>query len=325
MRAIVCHSAGLDAKLSVDDVPAPVPGTGEVLVRIHAASVNFADILMINGGYYVKPETPFITGLEFAGTIEAVGAEVRDWKPGDQVIGAPSNGGCFAEYIAIAADHLLPLPAGLSWSEAASFIITYGTAWYALNERGKLLSGETLLVTGAGGGVGIAAIDIGTRVGAQVIAAAGSSEKLAVAGEHGAGGLINYSDEDIRKKVSAITDGHGYDVLLDNVGGEIFAAALKGSARWARVLLVGFASGSIPDISCGYILVKNMTVMGVGFGGIYAESYAVRQSVYKGLMSMHEKAPLHPQIGGEYKLEEGLQALDQLANRKASGKIVILP
>ena len=325
MRAIVCHAIGPTPKLTVEEIVTPVHKDDEVLVRIRAASVNFADRLMIAGKYYVTPELPFITGLEFAGVIEAVGREVSGWQPGDRVMGAPTAGGCFAEYIAIAADQLLPVPPGMSWSEAASFIITYGTAYYALHDRGKLQGTDTLLITGAGGGVGLAAVDLSTRIGARVIAAAGSSEKLSVAESHGAAGRIDYSKEDLRERILALSGGRGYDVLLDNVGGEVFTAALRGSAPGARLLLVGFASGVIPEISAGYVLMKNLSLYGVGFGGVYAASAAIRQSVYQGLLAIHRERPLHPEIDREFSLEEGIAALDYQAARKAMGKVVILP
>lgn len=303
----------------------PVPDDNQVLVRIRAASINFADTLMLAGKYYVRPEPPFIAGSEFAGVIESVGKHVSSWKTGDQVIGAPPAGGCFAEYIAIGADHLLPVPAGMSWSEAASFIITYGTAFYALNDRGRLQAADTLLITGAGGGVGLAAIDIGVRTGARVIAAAGSAGKLEIAAAHGAMAGIDYTSENLRERLLNLTGGRGYDVLLDNIGGDVFAAALRAAVHGARLLLVGFAGGSIPEISAGYILMKNLSVLGVGFGGEYAAHAGVRQAVYGGLLKLHQERPLHPEIDREFSLAEGIAAVDYLAGRKAKGKVVIVP
>lgn len=303
----------------------PVPDDNQVLVRIRAASINFADTLMLAGKYYVRPEPPFIAGSEFAGVIEAVGKNIDGWKPGDHVIGAPPAGGCFAEYIAIGADHLLPVPAGMSWSEAAGFIITYGTAFYALNDRGRLQAADTLLITGAGGGVGLAAIDIGVRTGARVIAAAGSAGKLEIAAAHGATAGIDYTSENLRERLLNLTGGRGYDVLLDNIGGDVFAAALRAAVHGARLLLVGFAGGSIPEISAGYILMKNLSVLGVGFGGEYAAHAGVRQAVYGGLLKLHQERPLHPEIDREFSLAEGIAAVDYLAGRKATGKVVIVP
>jgi NADPH2:quinone reductase len=325
MRALLCQATGTPPRLAVAEIATPVPDDNQVLVRIRAASINFADTLMLAGRYYVRPEPPFIAGSEFAGVIEAVGKNITGWKPGDHVIGAPPAGGCFAEYIAIGADHLLPVPAGMSWSESAGFIIAYGTAYYALHDRGRLQTSDTLVITGAGGGVGLAAIDIAVRTGVKVIAAAGSADKLEIAAAHGATAGIDYAREDLRGRLLELTGGRGYEVLLDNVGGEVFAASLRAAGRGARLLLVGFAGGSIPEISAGHILMKNLSILGVGFGGEYAAHASVRQAVYGGLLKLHQELPLHPEIDREFPLAEGIAALDYLGSRKAKGKIVIVP
>jgi NADPH2:quinone reductase len=324
MRAVVCKAFDGIAALKLEDVPTPVAAAGEVVVRIHAAGVNFADVLMVAGRYQVKPPLPFIAGSEFAGEVISVGEGVRDVREGDRVMGSPLHGGGFAERIAIAAQRLWKIPAGLSYDAAAGLVIGHGTAYFGLQHRTTINPGEWVLVTGAAGGVGVAAVQIAKRLGARVIAAASSKEKLDIARGHGAEALINYTTDDIKSSVRKIT-GRGYDVLFDNVGGDVFDSALHASAPAARLLVIGFASGRIPSIPANYLLLKNLSLLGVGFGAKVATEPAVVQQVIDGLARLHAKEPFNFEIGGVFALEEAPKALEQLASRRSVGKLVIRP
>lgn len=322
MRAVVCRSYEGIRALKVEEVPEPVAGEGEVLVRIRAASVNFADVLMTSGRYQVKPPLPFIMGSEFAGEVVAVGEGVRSLKEGDRVMGSPLHGGAFAERIAIDARRVWKIPGDLSYEAAAGWVIGYGTAFFALRHRASVQRDEWVLITGASGGVGLAAVQIAKRLGARVIAAASSQEKLAIARANGADAVVDYTNEDLKASVRSIT-GRGFDVLFDNVGGDIFDAALHASAPAARVLVVGFASGRIPAIPANYLLLKNLSVLGVGFGAKVATEPEVVQQVIDALASVHAREPFHFEIGGVFPLEEAPTALERLAARCATGKLVI--
>ena len=322
MRAVLCHGHGGPEKLKLEQVPEPEPQAGEVVIRLAAAGVNFADLLMIGGTYYLRPPPPFVPGLEGAGTISALGDGVTGWNVGDRVFAA--RPGCFAEYVKVDAKDVLPIPAGFSMSEAAGLIIGYGTALYALKYRGKVQPGETVFISGAAGGVGVAAIEVAKRLGAIVIAGAGSPEKLDTCAAHGADRLLNYRTEDIRERVKGMTSGKGYDLFFDCVGDEVFDAALRASARSARLLIVGFAGGRAPSIPANYLLAKNISVIPVAFGGDFAESPKLAQEVIDGLGEMHSREPFHPEIAAEYPLEDTPKALQRLANRDVRGKLVIV-
>jgi NADPH2:quinone reductase len=325
MRAIVCNSLGSPDVLMLEEIPLPQCGDEEVLVSIEAASINFADSLIIAGRYYLKPPLPFIAGLEYAGTIAEVGSNVPHWQVGDRVMGAPVNGGCFTEFICLAPDEVLAIPDNMSFAEASAFTIAYGTAWYGLHEHARLQKNESLLITGAGGGVGLACVDVAARLGARVIAAASTDDKLALATGLGADETINYKKDDLRTEVASITGGKGVDIVFDTVGGDIFSDAMRSAAFRARLLLVGFASGDIPFISANHLLGKNMSIMGVGFGGAWAESPEFRRHVHRELNTLHREKPFKPEIGGEYSLEKVPYLLSQMLERKLSGKIVVKP
>lgn len=303
-------------------MPEPFAREGEALVRIHAASANFADVLMASGRYQVKPPLPFVMGSEFAGEVIAVGEGVHTLKEGDRVMGSPLHGGAFAERIAIASRRVWKIPGDLSYEVAAGWVIGFGTAYFALRHRTSVQRDEWVLVTGASGGVGLAAIQIAKRLGARVVAAASSRQKLVIARANGADALIDYTHEDLKESVKSIT-GRGFDVLFDNVGGDIFDTTLHASAPGARLLVVGFASGRIPTIPANYLLLKNLSVLGVGFGAKVATEPEVVQQVIDGLASLHAREPFHFEIGGVFSLEETPTALELLAARRASGKLVI--
>ena len=322
MRAVLCQDYGGPEHLRLEDVPEPQPKPGEIVIRLAAAGVNFADLLMVRGTYYLHPPAPFRTGLEGAGTISAVGEGVTDWKIGDNAFAA--RPGCFAEYIAVKASEALPIPAGFTMVQAAGLIIGYGTALYALKHRGQVQPGETVFISGAAGGVGTAAIEVAKRLGAVVIAGAGSAEKLETCKAHGADHLLNYSTEDIRERIKEMSGGKGYDVFVDCVGDDVFDAALRASARSARLMIVGFAGGRAPSIPANYLLAKNLSVIPVAFGGDFAESPALARAVIDDLGAMHAREPFHPEIGGEYGLEDVPEALARLADRNVRGKLVIV-
>jgi NADPH2:quinone reductase len=265
MKALLCKQHGDPETLVVDDAPTPEPGENQVLIRVHAAGVNFPDTLIIQNKYQFKPALPFAPGGECAGIVEAVGAKVKNVRPGDRVI-AFTGWGAFAELVLADAFALVPMPSGLDFVTASAFVMTYGTSYHALADRAALQPGETLLVLGASGGVGLAAIEIGKVLGARVIAAASTAEKLAVCKQHGADELINYSTEDLKERLKQITEGKGVDVTYDPVGGAFTEVALRSSAWRGRHLIIGFANGEIPKLPANLTLLKGCSVVGVFWG-----------------------------------------------------------
>ena len=255
MRAVVCKELTGPQGLAAEDIPAPEPGPGEVRIRVRAAGVNFADTLIIEGRYQDKPALPFVPGMEIAGRIDACGPEVAGLAPGDRVM-ALTGWGSFAEQVAVGGDKVMPIPPSLDFNSAAAFGMTYGTSMHALKQRANLQPGETLLVLGASGGVGLAAVEIGKAMGAKVIAAASSDAKLEVAKAAGADVLINYSEGSLKDQLKAITGGQGVDVIYDPVGGDLFEEAFRSIAWNGRMLVVGFASGTIPSLPA------NLTISG---------------------------------------------------------------
>lgn len=325
MLAAICHQFGPPEDLRIEELPTPAAGSGEVVVKIHAAGVNFADVLMVAGTYQVRPPLPFVPGLEFAGVVTQVGADVQDWSVGDRVMGAPTNGGCFAEYISMKAQRLFRLPDDVSFELASGFLVGHGTAGFSLRQRACVQRGETVLITGAGGGVGVAAVGIAKRMGAFVIAAAGSEDKLAIAAGHGADATVNYTTEDMREKIKAVTAGRGVNVVLDVVGGAPFESALRSTAAWARIVIVGFASGDIPRIRAEYLLVKNLTVLGSGFGGAIAYYPAIARETVAELFALHKVQPFRAEIADALGLDDVPLALRRIANRDVAGKLAIKP
>jgi len=325
MLAAICHQFGAPEDLKIESVPTPTAGPGEAVVKIHAAGVNYADLLMVAGTYQVKPPLPFIPGLEFAGVVTELAPDVKGWRVGDRVMGAPLQGGSFAEYIRMPAERLFRVPAEISFDLAAGFLVGHGTAGFSLQNRARLQRGETVLITGAGGGVGVAAVGVAKRMGAFVIAAAGSADKLAVATAHGANATVNYTTEDMREKLKAITSGRGVDVVLDVVGGAPFEAALRSTAPWARVVIVGFASGDIPRIRAEYLLVKNLTVLGSGFGGAIAYYPAIARETIDALFALNKAEPFRSEGATRLGLDGVPSALRRIANRDVAGKLVIKP
>jgi NADPH2:quinone reductase len=324
MRAVLCKAYGPPSSLVLEDIPSPAPAPNEVLVSVKAAGVNFPDTIIIQGKYQIKPAFPFSPGSEVAGIIARTGSDVTDFKIGDRVIASLGYGG-FAEEVVAAADRLLPIPDGMDFVHASSFLLTYGTSLYALQDRGRLKKGETLLVLGAAGGVGIAAIEIGKALGARVIAAASSDDKLALCREHGADETINYNSEDLRERLRSMTSDRGVDVIYDPVGGPYSEPALRSMAWGGRFLVIGFASGEIPRIPLNLALLKSCDIVGV-FWGAFLRRDAQRTREHLGdLTSLYATGKLRPAITQTYPLERAGEALAELMERRAKGKIVIVP
>src|SRR5687768_1219525 len=265
MKAVLCKQYGPPESLTFEELPSPRPGPGEVVLTVKAASVNFPDVLIIQNKYQYKPPLPFSPGSELAGVVKEVGAGVSAFRPGDKVI-AFTTYGAFAEEVKTEVGRLIPLPEGMDYPSGAAFILTYGTSDHALRDRAALKPGETLLVLGAAGGVGLAAIEIGKALGARVIACASSAEKLAVCREHGADATINYAAEDLRERIKEITAGKGVDVIYDAVGGPYTEPAFRSIAWRGRLLVIGFAAGEIPKLPLNLALLKGAAAVGVFWG-----------------------------------------------------------
>jgi NADPH:quinone reductase len=325
MKAIVCERFAPLDELVYRDVADPQPRPDQAVVDIAAAGVNYADALIVQGKYQSRPEFPFVPGSEFAGEVVAVGEAVTTFAPGDRVMGYSTTMGAYAERGAFHASNLMPVPAGISLEDAASLLCAHGTAHHALKQRGALRPGETLVVLGAAGGTGIAAIQIGKAIGARVIAACSTPEKLAVARENGADELIDYSREDLRETVKAMTDGRGADVIYDPVGGDAFDASTRCIARNGRLLVIGFASGRIPTFPVNLALVKEFAVVGVFWGNFVRNEPAVFAENMRELIGWIEEGKVHAEVQEKIPLRSAADALQRLLNRQAIGKIVLKP
>ena len=322
MKAIRCHAYdGVDA-LRCDDVAPPALGKHDVMVEVHAAGVNFADVLMVEGKYQVKPPLPFTAGQEFAGIVAEVGAKVSRVSVGQRVMGVVM-GGAFAEYAVTSEATVFPIPEAMSFVQAAGFPIAYGTSHVALTHRGRLQAGETLLVHGAAGGVGLTAVEIGRALGATVIATASSAEKLARAAKHGAHHGINYREANFKDEVKALTKGRGADVIYDPVGGDVFDLSLRCIAWEGRLLTIGYASGRIPSAPANRLLIKNCAVVGVFWGAYLMRNPAVIARSFSDLFARFEQGQLSPFVGATFPLEQAREALGVLAARKAIGKVIL--
>jgi NADPH2:quinone reductase len=324
MKALLCKAWGLPDTLVVEDVTDPVAGPGQAVVRVHAAGVNFPDALIIQNKYQFTPALPFVPGSECAGIVEQVGEGVRQVKPGDRVIALTASG-AFAERVLAEAAALTPLPAEVDFATGSAFLLTYGTAYHALADRGALKPGETLLVLGAAGGVGIAAIEIGKALGARVIAAASSEEKRSICREHGADEAIDYTAADLKSVLAAMTAGKGVDVVFDPVGGAFTEAALRNCAWRGRHLVIGFANGDIPRVPSNLMLLKGCSLVGVFWGRYVKTEPAAWARDLATLFQWLRERRLRPHIAGRYPLERGAEALAALLARRASGKLVIIP
>ena len=324
MRAVLCKQFGPPDMLVVEEVASPRPAAGQVVVTVKAAAINFPDSLIIEGKYQIRPEPPFSPGFEVAGVIKECAPDVSGFAPGDRVIAITTWGG-YAEEVAVGAEHLIPMPAAMDFPAAAAFMTTYGTSYYALKDRAQLRAGETLLVLGASGGVGIAAIQIGKALGARVIAAASSDAKLAVCRKAGADELINYGSEDLRARVKALTGGKGIDVVYDPVGGAFSEKALRDMAWNGRFLVVGFATGDIPKVPLNLALLKNCAIIGVFWLAFTKNERAASQRNNDELTQLVQAGRLAPHLHATYPLERAAEALKEVLAQRTSGKVVLIP
>lgn len=322
MKAVLCKAFGPADTLVVEDVSSPEIKKNEVLLDVHAAGINFPDTLIIEGKYQFKPPFPFSPGGEASGVISAVGEKVSHLKVGDRVMALTGWGSC-AEQVAVPAYNILPMPQGMDFSTAAAFSMTYGTAMHALTQRGALQAGETLLVLGASGGVGLAAIEIGKAMGARVIAAASTAEKLEVARQAGADELVNYQDENVRERLRTLTKGQGVDVVIDPVGGDLFETVFRSIAWNGRMLVIGFASGTIPSLPVNLPLLKGAAVIGVFWGSFAQRQPQDNVANFQQLFAWYAEGKLKPLVSQTFALEDTAQAINTLAARKAVGKLVI--
>jgi NADPH:quinone reductase len=323
MRAVLCKAYGPPESLVVEEVESPVPGPGEVVISVKASGVNFPDVLIIQNKYQVKPPLPFSPGSEVAGVVKAVGDNVTHVKPGDEVFAFTTYGG-FAEEVKTEARRLLPIPPGMTYTTAASFGLTYATSDHALRDRGELKAGETLLVLGAAGGVGLAAVEIGKALGAHVIACASSDDKLAVCREHSADDTINYATEDLRERIKAITGGKGADVIYDPVGGPYTEPALRSIAWRGRLLVVGFAAGDIPKIPLNLTLLKGCAIVGVYWGEFTRREPERFAAAMRQLGEWYRDGKITPHVSATFPLERAADALAAMAQRRVVGKVVLV-
>jgi NADPH2:quinone reductase len=324
MRAIRCNQYGPPESLTVENLPELLPEAGQVVIDVKAASVNFPDVLIIENKYQFKPPLPFTPGSEVAGIVRAVGAGVTQFTPGSRVVAFTGSGG-FAEQAVASASACVPLADGVHFELAAAFTLAYGTSHHAVVDRAALQAGETMLVLGAAGGVGLAAVEIGKALGARVIAAASSDEKLGICKKHGADATINYSTEDLRERIKALTDGRGPDVIYDPVGGVYTEPAFRSIGWRGRYLVVGFANGEIPKLPLNLTLLKGASVVGVFWGDFAKREPERNHAAFEQMVGWIGEGKLKPYVSARYPLEETGRALRDMAERRVIGKVVITP
>ncbi len=323
MKAVLCKAYGPPENLVVEEVEPLKPGSGQVVISVKACGVNFPDTLIIEGKYQFKPEVPFSPGGEVAGVVKEIGDGIEGVKIGDRVIAFTGWGG-FAEEVLVDARRLIPIPEHMDFTTASAFVMVYGTSYYALKDRAKLQPGETLLVLGAAGGVGLAAVELGKAMGARVIAAASTDEKLAVCREHGADAGINYTNEDLKDRIKALTEGNGVDVIYDPVGGKYSEAALRGMAWEGRHLVIGFTAGDIPRIPLNLTLLKGCSIVGVFWGSFTARDPQRNQEQLQQLVTWFHEGKIKPHISATYPMHRAADALNDMLARKITGKAVLL-
>ncbi|UQA62993.1 NADPH:quinone oxidoreductase family protein [Polyangium aurulentum] len=323
MRAVLCKEFGPPEKLVVEELPSPAVGKGEARIEVHAASVNFPDLLIIQNKYQFKPPLPFSPGGEVAGVVREVGAGVTAVKPGDRVLATTMWGG-FSEEVVVGEANVAPIPDGMDFVTASAFLMAYGTSHHALVDRAQLKAGETLCVLGAAGGVGLAAVEIGKVLGARVIACASADDKLEVCKEHGADAVVNYAREDLKERIKELTGGKGADVVYDPVGGPFSEAALRSTAWEGRFLVVGFAGGEIPRIPLNLVLLKGCQVVGVFWGSFIAREPERNRQNLAELLRWFEEKKIRPHVSETFPLERAKDALDAMAARRVKGKVVLV-
>jgi NADPH2:quinone reductase len=321
MKAILCHAYGPPSDLVLGEAASPATTPGGVKIAVKRAGLNFPDVLIVQGKYQAKPAFPFSPGAEVAGVVVEAGAQVSAFKAGDRVMATCGTGG-FAEEVVVAAEAVFKIPESMSFDEAAALPLTYGTTYHALVDRAALRPGETLLVTGAGGGVGLAAVQLGVALGATVIAAAGSAAKLDAATASGATHRIDYATENLAERVKALTR-DGVDVVYDAVGGDVFDAAVRALAWGGRILIIGFASGRIPEIPANRLLLKSTSAVGVFWGAFAGREPAANRANFERLFELYAAGKIEPKIGATYPLDEAAKAIADLEARGIVGKAVI--
>ena len=324
MKALLCTEIGPLEKLTIREIPKPRPGPGQVLLDVKASSLNFPDVLMAQGRYQVKPPLPFSPGTEMAGVVVETGGDVQGFKAGDRVIALAGWGG-FAEECAVDAGRLIPLPEGMDFDLGAAFLYTYETSLHGLRDRGRLKAGETLLVLGAAGGVGLAAIEIGKAMGARVIAAASSADKLALCKQLGADETIDYVSENLRDRINELTGRRGVDIVFDPVGGPYTETALRATAWGGRLLVIGFTAGDIPKIPINLALLKERSIVGVYWGESVNHDPEGHLRNVKQLVEWLAAGKVKPVISERVPLREAVAAMKRMINRQVKGKVVILP
>ncbi len=323
MRAVLCHAFGPPSALTVEDVPEPVPGPGQVLIRVEAAAVNFADTLVIEGKYQARPPFPFSPGGEVAGVVAGLGPDVEGPPLGTRILAMTGHGG-FAEAALAPAAVLVPVPDGVGPDVAAALSYAYGTTLHALRDRGRLRAGETVLVLGAAGGVGLAAVQVAKLLGARVIAAASSAAKLELCRRAGADALLAYGEEGWRERLRALTGKEGVDVVYDPVGGPYAEPTLRSLAWGGRYLVIGFAAGEIPRIPLNLTLLKSCDIVGVFYGNFVQRDPAGNRALMTQLLDYVREGRLRPEISATYKLEQAAAAMEALSSRAATGKVVLV-
>lgn len=322
MKAVLCRELGSPDVLTIDEVPSPTLAPGQVRIRVRACGVNFPDVLMVAGKYQFKPPMPFSPGAEFSGEIIAVGEGCHHSRPGQRVLAITGFGG-MAEEASVAESSTIEIPHDIGFETAAGFLLAYGTSWHALRQRAALASGETLLVLGAAGGVGLAAVQIGKLMGARVIAAASTEEKLDLARANGADETINYTQTRLKEQVRKLTSDRGADVIFDPVGGDLFDDCLRAVAWGGRILIVGFAAGTIQSIPANLPLLKGSSLLGVFWGEFTKRDPELHQQNTVELLEALSTGKLKPHTGAVFPLERAADALRMLAERRATGKVVV--
>ena len=322
MRALVCNAYGPPESLVIEERDDPVAGSGQIVVDVAAAGINFPDVLVISGTYQVKTPPPFVPGNEAAGIVSSIGPDTSLFAVGDKVI-VTSRGDAFAEKCVAEESTTMLLPDGLNFEQGAGFAVTYGTSYHALKQRAELQAGETVLVLGAAGGVGITAVEIAKVMGARVIAAASSEEKLEFAVSAGADETINYSDLPLKETVKALTDGNGADVVYDPVGGELADQAYRATAWHGRYLVVGFASGDIPKFSANIALLKEASIVGVWWGTWAAKNPKLQMQNVREMEQLIAAGKLTPRVTESYALDDYVEAFKSITERRALGKVVL--
>ena len=324
MKAVVCNEYGSLKNLTLQDVDNPEPKDDELLLRVLAAGINFPDGLLVQGLYQARPETPFIPGMEFCGEVIGTGQAVNGLKKGDRVISSSPEYGAFAERITVPAARVLKIPDTIEPAQASNLLVAHGTAHHALKQRARLQAGESLVVLGAAGGTGLAAVQIGKAMGAKVIAAASSDEKLKLAADNGADATINYNEESLKDAIRQHTNGNGADVIYDPVGGEAFDSSVRAMTRYGRMLVIGFASGSIPKLPVNLVLVKEFSLVGVFWGTFTRKEPEVFANNMKELIEWHQKGLVSVAIDRTFPLAQTADALEYVMSRQVKGKVAVV-